>query len=457
MTASPWRIARNLPVPRRWNLRAGDVYALALGNVLIIGAMWFRHGGPDQFATVSGTITAIGQLTALLGTYGALLQLVLMSRSPWLDQLFGMDRLVFAHRWLGFATVWFLLGHAVGTTVGYALGDGSSVVAEALTLLTTYPYVLMATVGMGMFVVVAVSSVRYARHRISYETWHGIHVYGYLAIALAFMHALVVGSDFKDDAVARAYWIGLYVVAAGLIAAFRVGAPIRLNLRHRLRVANVVREAPDTVSVYVSGRALDRLPVQAGQFFLWRFLARDGWWRAHPYSISAAPNGQWLRVTIKGLGDDSRAASRLTVGTRVFAEGPYGAFTGAHRTRRRVLLVAGGIGVTPLRALLEELPGDAGDITLVYRARRWGEVVFREELDVLAGLRGATVRYVVGRAGREVPTDPLGAAWLRRYVPDIAEHDVYVCGPERMMAAVVASLRSLDVPASQIHQESFVH
>ena len=457
MTASPWRIPRRVPMPRPWDLRASDVYALVGGNAVVIGAMWIRHGGADQFSTFAGTITALGQLTALLGTYGALLQLVIMSRSPWLDHVFGMDRLVFAHRWLGFATIWLLLGHAVGTTVGYALGDGSSVVAETLTLLGTYPYVLMATVGMGLFVVIGASSVRYARRRISYETWHGIHVYGYLAIALAFMHALVVGTDFADDRVARIYWIGLYVIAGGLVLAFRFGAPIRLNLRHRMEVANVVQEAPDTVSVYVTGRQLDRLPVRAGQYFQWRFLARDGWWRAHPYSLSAAPNGEWLRITIKDLGEDSRAASRLTPGTRVFAEGPYGAFTGARRSRRRILLVAGGIGVTPLRALFEELPADQGDITLIYRARRWSEVVFRDELDALAALRGATVRYLVGRAGKEVPTGPLSAAWLRRYVPDVAERDVYLCGPEPMMTSVRSSLRTLGVPPSQVHWEAFAY
>ena len=450
-------MARRAPMPRIWGLRASDIYAIVGGNALIIAAMWFRHGGADQFATLSGTISAIGQLTALLGTYGALLSLVLMSRSPWLDQVFGMDRLVFAHRWLGFATVWLLVGHGVGTTVGYALGDGSSVFAEGWSLLTTYPYVLMATVGMGMFVAVAVSSVRYARRRISYETWHGIHLYAYLAVALAFMHALVVGSDFKDDPVARVYWIGLYVIVAGLIVAFRLGAPLRLNLRHRMRVANVIHESADTVSVYVTGRDLDRLPVRAGQYFQWRFLTPDGWWRAHPYSISAAPNGEWLRITIKDLGDDSRVANRPAVGTRVFAEGPYGAFTGARRTRRRVLLVAGGIGVTPLRALLEDLPGEAGDIALLYRARRWSDVVFREELDTLAGLRGATVRYLVGRAGREVPTDPLSAGWLRRYVPDIAERDVYICGSASLMTTVAASLRALGVPPSQVHRESFAN
>ena len=139
-----------------------------------------------------------------------------MSRAPWLEQVLGMDRLTAAHRWVGFACLWLLVGHGVFTTTGYALGDGSSVIAEAWSLLTTYPYVLMATAGFALFVAVAVTSVRAARRRLGYETWFGIHLYAYLAIALAFLHQLAVGADFVNDPVARGFWIGLYVVAFGL-------------------------------------------------------------------------------------------------------------------------------------------------------------------------------------------------------------------------------------------------
>src|SRR5450759_2364354 len=129
-------------------------------------------------ATMSDART--GQVTALLGTYLALIQLVLMARSPWLDQVFGMDRLAWAHRWLGFATVWLIAGHGVLTTVGWSLGDGRSVLDEATNLLGTYPFVLMGTAGMACFLAVAVTSVRAARRRLSYETWYGIHLYACL-------------------------------------------------------------------------------------------------------------------------------------------------------------------------------------------------------------------------------------------------------------------------------------
>jgi len=447
---------RRLPFPRTLHMRPFDVAALLVGNALFIVGMWWRHGGLAQLSTPGGPFTAAGQLTALLGTYAALVQLVLMSRSPWLEQLFGMHRLAAWHRWIGFATVWLLLGHGVFTTVGYAALDKASPINELWTLLTTYPYVLMATAGMACFIAVGVTSVRMARRRLKYETWHGIHLYAYLAIALATAHQLVVGSDFMHDPLARIYWLGLYAAVAALILTFRFGLPIWTSLRHQLRVANVTTEAPGVVSVYLTGRDLDRLPVRAGQYFVWRFLTPDAWWRGHPFSLSAVPNVSYLRITIKDSGDFTAQLQQLKVGTRVFVEGPYGIITGARRTRPQVLLIAGGIGIAPLRALLEELPAAPGNMTLLYRASSWDDVVFRDEIDELMRVRGGQVRYLVGRRGtREMPDDPLEARSLRRFVPDVARRDVYLCGSTEMMTAVTSSLRSLRVPLARIHAEHF--
>ena len=444
-----------VPFPRTWSVHASELVAIAIGNGLLIVGMWVRHGGLEQLGSLAGILTAMGQLTALSGTYLALLGIILMSRSPWLDEVFGADRLAASHRWIGFATVWLIVAHFVFTTTGYALGIGQPIVAEAVTLVTTYPYVPMAAVALALFVMLAISSIRAARRRASYETWFGLHLYAYLAVALGFAHQLVVGSDFSSDPVARAYWIALYAFTAACVLLFRVGQPLHLSLRHRLRVASVISEGPGVVSVYVTGRDLDRLAARAGQFFQWRFLGRYGWWRHHPFALSAAPNGQYLRLTIKALGDDTKDLQRLRVGARVLVEGPYGALTGARRTRQRVLLVAGGIGIAPLRALLEDLPAGPGDLALIYRARRPEDLVFREELEVLARLRGAAVHYIVGQRGRDLPPDPLGAGVLASLVPDVQHRDVYLCGPVSMMDTVRRGLRSLGVPARQIHWESF--
>ena len=308
LDATRWgTLGRRVARVRSWSIRPGDIVVVAVANAVVITAMWLRHAGLDQVATLAGTATALGQLTALLGTYAALLELVLLSRSPFLDHVVGTDRLVGWHRWVGFACLWLVSGHVLFTTLGWAASDGSGVVDELATMLWTLPYVLMAGVGFLMLLAVALSSMRAVRERLSYESWYGLHLYAYLAVALAFLHEILVGRDFLDDPVATAYWVALYVFAFGLIAIFRVGAPIVLNLRHRLVVEAVVPEAPGVVSVYLQGRDLASLAVSAGQFFQWRFLTGGGWWRPHPYSLSAAPDGQQLRITIKDLGDNFRA------------------------------------------------------------------------------------------------------------------------------------------------------
>ena len=355
MTTAPVPRPRAVPLPRSWGVTGRDVTAMLAANGVLILLMWVRHGGPDELGTPGGVLTAAGQVAALMGTYLALIQLVLMGRSPWLDQAFGPDRLAWAHRWLGFATVWLIGGHVVLTLAGWSVGDGRDAFAELITLVTGFPYILWAVVGFGLFLLVGITSLRVVRSRISYETWYWLHWYAYLGIALAFLHQLFVGSDFTRDGLAALYWIGLYVLAAALVVAFRFGQPAILNVRHRLRVAAVAGEAPGVVSVYLGGRELDRLAVRSGQYFIVRFLTRDGWWRAHPYSLSSAPNGEWLRFTVKALGDDSARIGRVPVGTRAFVEGPYGILTGASRTRPRVTLIAGGIGIVPMRALLESL------------------------------------------------------------------------------------------------------
>jgi predicted ferric reductase len=126
---------------------------------------------------------------------------------------------------------------------------------------------------------------------------------------------------------------------------FRLGIPLARSARHDLRVARVREEAAGVTTIEIEGRRLERLNARAGQFFTWRFLTRGRWWEAHPFSLSAAPDGRRLRITVKGLGDYTSGLRAIPAGTRVIAEGPFGAFTTAARRRPRVALIAGGVGI----------------------------------------------------------------------------------------------------------------
>ena len=232
-----------------------------------------------------------------------------------------------------------------------------------------------ATIGLALFLLVTVSSITIARRRLRYEHWYWVHLTAY-----AGDRARVVPPDpdrrrHQPRLPRRRH----HVLARALLRQRRAARVPRADtvwsaFRYRLRVADVVAEGPDVTSVTITGRGLGRLRARPGQFFLWRFLARGFWWTSHPFSLSAAPDGRSLRISVKAAGDHTRRLRSLPVGTRVVAEGPYGAFTGAARHGRKSLLIAGGIGITPVRALAETLDGD---VHVIYRVLREEDVVLR--------------------------------------------------------------------------------
>jgi predicted ferric reductase len=386
---------------------------------------------------------------------------LLMARIPWVERSYGQDTLARRHRLLGFTSFWLMAAHVVLITVGYAQSSRSGLLGEAWSLVTTYPGMLLATAGTACLVVVVALSIRAARRRLRYESWHLIHLYAYLGVGLALPHQIWTGTDFTGSAAARAYWWGLYAATLGAVLIFRIGLPAWRSLYHRLEVAAVVRETPTVVSVYLRGRRLDRLPASAGQFFLWRFLDGPGWSRAHPYSLSAVPRTDVLRITVKDLGDGSARVADLRPGTKVLVEGPYGTMTGAQRERRKVLLMAAGVGITTMRALLEELDYRPGEATLVYRIGRPEDAVFAAELAQLAQVRGVRLFYLDGSRPRQQSWLPAQYAHLtelgaiRGMVPDIAAHEAFLCGPPDWMDSVRHTLRAAGVPGDRIHAEEF--
>jgi len=269
----------------------------------------------------------------------------------------------------------------------------------------------------------------------------------FLLLAAAFLAALpaaaIVRVRRRDPALA--------LVALATLA-WRLLAPVVSTLRYGLEVAEVVEEAPGFTSVRIAGRRLDRLCAEPGQFFLWRFLAPGHWWSAHPFSLSAAPDGSTFRITAKSVGGHTARMQTIPVGTRVVAEGPFGDFTERSRRREKVLLVAGGIGITPVRALLERMDGD---VVAIYRVLSEADIVFARELEELEQRRGVAVHYVVGNHAGPNGSGLLSAQHLRGLVPDLADRDVYLCGPPAMISVTEKRLRAAGVPRRRLHVERF--
>ncbi len=438
---------------RRRLVRLALVWAILLANGGVIVLLWV-HGGNLTDRTTGDLLTSVARITGLLSAYLALIQVILLARLPALERLVGFDRLSVWHRWNGHVTIDLVIAHVFFSVWGYSLLDKLSIGKELSTMLGggIYPGMITATIGTALLIGVVATSLVIVRRRLRYEWWYAVHLLAYAGIALGWFHQIPTGNELVLNRVAADYWRALYAATLALLVGFRLIAPVLQAFRYRLRVAAVVEEGPGVVSLWIAGRRLERLRVRSGQFFLWRFLTRGRWLMAHPFSLSAAADGRSLRITVKALGDHSARLAEIPVGTRVLAEGPFGVFTDATRRREKTLLLAGGIGITPVRALMQET---RGDVVVVYRALSEEDLVFRSELDELACARGIELHYVVGDHAAPGGERLLSPLHLRELVPDIADREVYVCGPPAMTDVAGRHVRAAGVPRRYIHTERF--
>jgi predicted ferric reductase len=451
---------RKTAPPARERLVRGALSAACLaffiGNIVAIVWIWIANQNLDfSFApdVTSAVLARFGGLAGLLAAYLALIQVLLLARLPWLDRVAGFDRLTVWHRWNGYACLTLVLAHTVMVVEGYAIDGQRSFFEEFWKMLDAgiFPGMVTATIGTGLFVLVTVTSIVIVRRHLSYELWYAVHITAYAAIALAWFHQIPTGGELALNPGAARYWRFLFFGTLVLLA-FRILSPLVNAWRFRLQVAEVIPEGPSVTSLRITGRRLDRLRARPGQFFLWRFLRPGFWWTAHPFSLSAAPDGRSLRISVKSSGDHTSRIRTIPVGARVVAEGAFGQFTEAVRRRSKVLLVAGGIGITPVRALAESMDGD---LVVIHRVLADSDAVFRDELAELEARRGVVVHYIVGDHTAEEGRNLLSTAHLRELVPDIAERDVYVCGPPGMVAWMLPNIRRAGVARRRLHVERF--
>ena len=416
----------------------------------LVTALGISVEGHAALASAGGWPLAISRVSAFSGSYLMLVMVVLTARLPWLERTVGQDKLVRWHRKIAPYAVSFISLHVLSVILGYSQMLKTNVVHMLWSFWMNYPDVLASSVGFALLLMAAFSSIRIARSKMKYETWWVVHLYTYLGLGLSFMHQIRTGVMFLGHEHTIQAWTTLWVGTGAMIILLRVGVPLVRNQQYKLRVATVTQEAPNVYSLTVTGKNIKKMAVSGGQFFQWRFMAKGLWWHSHPYSLSALPRPPFLRVTVKGLGDQSSAIAHLKPGTRVFIEGPYGVFTHHATTMNNVALIAAGVGITPIRAMLEDLPSSS-HVTVIVRATRAEDIVHAEEMKSLVAAREGNYYEVVGSRD-EVNLDD---ATLSSLIADIASHDIFVCGPAGFTDAVVASARRLGVPHAQVHHESF--
>jgi DMSO/TMAO reductase YedYZ heme-binding membrane subunit len=283
--ASPLlRLDTDAAADRAVRLVSGLVLWLGL---LLVTYWWDADGGIADLADWESGLTSLGRLSGLWAAQLLLLQVLLMSRLPPLEHAFGRDRLARIHRVIGFLSFYLMITHIVLIIAGYASGQWSAVLKTTWELITSYGGMLLAVAGTACLIMVVITSIRAARRRLRYESWHLLHLYGYLGVGLALPHQLWTGQEFLLSPAATLYWWTLWAAAAGAVVVWRVWLPVWRSARFQLRVAGVVRESSDVVSVYLTGRQLDPSRVRtdvsaAGP------VPNQGWFSPAP--VSASPH-----------------------------------------------------------------------------------------------------------------------------------------------------------------------
>ena len=460
---TPGRTRADAPDRRqqyRRRARNSDILVTALwASGAAAAALFLARGGGAKFGTVADTVTSLGIVTGLVGTDFILVMIVLAARIPVIDRTVGHDRAIAVHRSLGKPALYLLLAHGLLLLVGYGLSSGINFIAEIGPMLAL-PDMPIAFIGLGLLIVVVITSLVAVRKKFSYEGWHLVHMLSYVAVIVSAPHQLSVGSILSSGTVERVYWIALYVIAFGSIATYRFIEPVISTFRHRMRVERVETVAPGVVSIHMSGEKLRSLESAGGQFFVWRFWTGRTWWHSHPISLSAVPTENRARITVRDLGTGSSAISSVRPGTRISFEGPYGMFTDAGRTAPKLAIVVAGIGITPVRAFLEDSKVRPGETTILLRASSKDETYLWNEISDLAHRKGARLYTMVGKraqsgSGWMPQADASRGVTLKSVFPDLKNSDLYICGPTAWLDLVEHDARRAGIPEHQLHTERF--
>lgn len=443
---------------RRRLFREDFLTVLAWASGAAAVALYLADGGASEFSNLTTVTTSIGVIAGLIGTDLVLVMLLLAARIPLIDRSIGHDRAMEVHGKLGKPALYLILAHMVFLLIGYGLTDRLNPIAEGVSMWVDLPDIWLAFISIALFVLVVVTSLVAVRRKFPYEFWYVVHLLTYAAVLTALPHQFSVGALFAEGHWQRWYWIAFYVIVLAALLRYRVWAPIALTFRHQLTVHRVVAAGDGAVSIELTGLRIEELAGSGGRFFIWRFLAPGLWWHHHPFSLSADPVAGSLRVTVRNLGKGSAALMSVRPGTRVALSGPYGLFGHAARTRPGLVLVGSGIGITPLRAILERAEFEPGRATVILRASAPGTLYLRDEIAELCRQRGAIMYELVGHRART------GNSWLPRhqtglrladYVCDLKSSDVYVCGPRTWTDSVLADAKASGLSDEQLHHERF--
>lgn len=436
---------------------AALLIVLAL-NIALISYFWWQSAQPYFAASSVGlTYIGLGRLYGLLGVLFVLQQFILISRMPLLEQSLGQDKLSRLHSKTGYIAFTLICLHAFFIVMGNAIIADKSLIGQSWFMVQTYEDVLQAELALLLLFAVVGSSIWIVRRKLRYEWWHLVHMLTYLFVLLAFGHQLELGTTLNQDTIFSIYWLGLYAVVLGGFGYYRFLRPVWQYNKYRFVVMDVIKESHSAVSIYISGQNMTDFTWYSGQYAIFTFLQKGLTPQPHPFSFSWAPlDKDVIRITVKAVGDYTKKLQGLRPGAKVLVEGPLGVFGQQVGPEKQVLLVAGGIGITPIRCLFERYARNGRDVVLLYAAKKREDFVLNTEVEAIAKeFDNAKLFYISEDEIEGAHTGRITSDIISKHVTDVPGRRAFICGPPAMMDAVEKSLISLGLPKKKIFSERF--
>src|SRR5215467_10501506 len=417
----------------------GPMFALLLGSHPPARHFWTEFSAAIGYAGL-----------AMMG-----LQFGLTARFRYVTEPWGEDVIYHFHRQMSLIAVGLVLAHPIILFV---------IQPERLALLNSFTaprrarFAALSTYSLIALVVMALWRVKL---NISYEKWHLAHiVLAVLAVGAGVAH-MVGWSFYLADPWKRALWIFFALFWIALLLYIRIIKPFFM-LRKPYRVAEVREERGDSWTVVLRPDGHRGFRFRPGQFG-WLTMGHTPFKiTGHPFSFSssAAVDDGRVEMTIRNLGDFTGEIGNVPVGQRVYLDGPYGAFTIDRNPADMHVLIAGGVGITPMMSMIRTLAdrGDKRPVILLYGSKDWDSITFREELEALKGRLKLTVVHVLSDppAGWTAERGYIDAEMFRRHLPPpYDKHEYFICGPNVMMDAIEKALGELGVPVSKYHSERY--
>ena len=408
--------------------------------MLLLTFVWATTTNLDTDTYLS--LRSISRLMAFLGIGFFLVQFVLSCRIKFIEQIFGLDKMLWYHRWFGRAAVGFLFIH-------FSLLFVPEIINLGFVPLTIFR--LFGSLSLMIIAIAATLASLYKKLHLSYEIWKGIHLINYVAFPLAIIHVGLQAASLNTYLLwSLMAFIYLFFVGYRLKSIYTIR-------KNPFTITNIRRENHDTWSLMFSGKPINYLP---GQFLHVQLLREDGLSFSHPFTISSSPTQSLVSITPKELGDFTDTIGKTEQGDLAYIDAPYGVFSFLKVSEEQPLIfIAGGIGITPFISMLRYMHDQKIErrVFLFWGNKTEDNLLFQQEFeDIESNLSGLTIVQVMSEdedwAGEKGYID---ANMIEKYAGDLRDYDIFLCGPPPMSQAIQQDLQAHQVPNSQIHREIF--